>query len=131
RNAPYLTAADGLKVTAIAQMAPGATVKHPNGVAVKTPLSVPTLLTCRSAEPVLATVTIWAEDVVPTSCDPNDKLAGLTWATGAPVAAAGPVAIANSPPATNAEPATIANTLRITGHLAISRPGPGAPLPPL
>src|SRR5438552_3897639 len=112
-------------------MAPGATVKHPNGVAVKAPLSVSTLLTCRSAEPVLVTVTIWAEDAVPTTCDPNDRLPGLTWATGPPVAAAGAVAIVNSPPATTAEPATAANTLRITGHLAISRPGPSTPVPPL
>ena len=48
----------------------GATVAHPDGDAEKSPALAPlveTVLTCRSAVPVLVTVTVWAALVVPTA----------------------------------------------------------------
>ena len=67
----------GLKVTVIVQFAPAARAPPQLFVSEKSPLAAIVVIASEDW-PVLESVTIWAELVVPTIWPPNDKLEGKT-----------------------------------------------------
>lgn len=77
--AARLPVAPGVKLTLKLQLAPAATELPHVFVSAKSPALAPltvTLVTLRAALPLLVSVTLFAELVIPTAWFPNDRLAG-------------------------------------------------------